>query len=280
MDDNPQYSYRNLSFNIISHLVGGFPDGSSSKEYACNAGDTEDKGSILGSGKSPRGGNCNPLQHSYLEIHMDRGAWQATVHGVAELEMTKLTNHLMYQVLKTHCDEWNDGNHGGSQAAELTCQRVGRLQSLSNDAWARTDSAPALSFQSGPDSRRLALGPASRHSIGHCAGLVRCHLPPCSITCCITALLSQAMLQPAVPTKDPRHNCKLPAGSRHPHPSQATWACVSVYQTKLFLKSYSSHSSLCFTQPFCLNFLEVEILIKSVFEVLIEISKLFLPNHQ
>ena len=200
--------------------------------------------------------------------------------GRKELETTKLTNHLMYQVLKRHCDEWNDGNHGGSQAAELTCQRVGRLQSLSNDAWARTDSALALSFQTGPDSRRLALGPASHHSIGHWAGLVRCHLPPCSITCCITALLSQAMLQPAVPTKDPRHNRKLPADSRHPHPSQATWACVSVYQTKLFLKSYSSHSSLCFTQPFCLNFLEVEVLIKGVFEVLIEISKLFLPNHQ
>ena len=103
------------------------------------------------------------------------------------------------------------------------------------------------------------------------------HLPPmlCSISHCITAISSQAMVKLAMPMKEPRHNHKLPAGSQHPHPSQATWACVSVYQTKLFLKSYSFHPPLCFTQPFCLNYLKVKILIKSVFKVLIEISKLF-----
>ena len=59
----------------------GFLDGSSSKETACNAGDTGDEGSIPGSGRSPGGGNSNPLQYSRLKNPMDRGAWQAKVHG-------------------------------------------------------------------------------------------------------------------------------------------------------------------------------------------------------
>ena len=46
-----------------------------------NAGDT---GLIPGSGRSPGGGNDNPLQYSCLESSMDRGAWQATTHGVAK----------------------------------------------------------------------------------------------------------------------------------------------------------------------------------------------------
>ena len=57
------------------------PDGSESKESACNAGDTGDMGLIPGLGRSPRGGNGNPLQYSCLENPMDRGTWWATVHG-------------------------------------------------------------------------------------------------------------------------------------------------------------------------------------------------------
>ena len=49
-----------------------------------NAGDLRDKGSIPGSGRSPGGGHGNPPQYSCLEIPMDRGAWRATVHGVAQ----------------------------------------------------------------------------------------------------------------------------------------------------------------------------------------------------
>ena len=54
-----------------------------------NAGDTEDAGSIPGLRRSPGGGNGNPLQGSCLENSMERGAWQATVHGVAESDMTE-----------------------------------------------------------------------------------------------------------------------------------------------------------------------------------------------
>ena len=57
------------------------PVGSPGKESACNAGDP---GSIPASGKSPGEGNGNPLQYSCLENPMDKGAWQATVHGAAK----------------------------------------------------------------------------------------------------------------------------------------------------------------------------------------------------
>ena len=48
-------------------------------------------GLIPGSGRSPGGGNGNPLQYSCLENHMDKGSWRAMVHTVAESDMTEAT---------------------------------------------------------------------------------------------------------------------------------------------------------------------------------------------
>ena len=59
----------------------GFPGGSDGKETPCNA---RNPGSVPGLGRFPGGGNGNPLQYSCLENAMDRGAWQATVHGVTK----------------------------------------------------------------------------------------------------------------------------------------------------------------------------------------------------
>ena len=58
------------------------------KNLPANAGDERDLGSVPGSGRSPGGGHGNPLQYSCLENPMDRGAWQATVDGVAKLDRT------------------------------------------------------------------------------------------------------------------------------------------------------------------------------------------------
>ena len=63
----------------LTHLTAW--RGSDGKESTCNA---RDLGSVPGSGRSPGGGHGNLLQYSCLENPMDRGAWRATVHGVAE----------------------------------------------------------------------------------------------------------------------------------------------------------------------------------------------------
>ena len=67
---------------------GSLPGGSDDKESACKAGD---QGLIPESGRSPGEGNGNPLQYSYLENHMDEGAWQAPPRGVAKSQ-TQLSN--------------------------------------------------------------------------------------------------------------------------------------------------------------------------------------------
>ena len=80
----------------------GFPYSSVGKESACNAGDP---GSVPGSGRSPGEGNGNSLQYSCLENPMDRGAWQAAVHGVARLrhDLTSkpplLTFHFVHSLI-------------------------------------------------------------------------------------------------------------------------------------------------------------------------------------
>ena len=62
------------------------------KNQLANAGDPGDAASIPGSGRSPGGGNDNPLQYSCPEKPMDRGAWRATVHRVAKSQ-TRLNSH-------------------------------------------------------------------------------------------------------------------------------------------------------------------------------------------
>ena len=66
------------------HKVWGFTDGSAGKESTCNAGDAGDLGSVPRLGRSPVGGNGNPLQSSCLKNPTDRGAWQETVQKIAK----------------------------------------------------------------------------------------------------------------------------------------------------------------------------------------------------
>ena len=69
-----------LYFQILNYYVD-FPGGSDSKASVYNEGDP---GSSPGLGRSPGEGNGNPLQDYCLENPMDRGAWQATAHGVTK----------------------------------------------------------------------------------------------------------------------------------------------------------------------------------------------------
>ena len=65
-------------------IIKDFTGGTSGKEPPANARDVRVAGSIPGLGRSPGGGHGNPLQYSYLENSMDRGAWQAMVPRVAQ----------------------------------------------------------------------------------------------------------------------------------------------------------------------------------------------------
>ena len=88
---NSKLISRFLSF-MKSLTSLGFPCSSVSKESACNARGIGDMGSVPGSGRSPGGGNGNPLQYSCLENPVDRGAWWATVHRVTKSQ-TRLSEH-------------------------------------------------------------------------------------------------------------------------------------------------------------------------------------------
>ena len=70
--------FRSYTF-ILPSRVYTIPGGSHGKESSCNAGEL---GLILGLGRAPGEGNGYLLQHSCLGYPMDRGAWQATFHGV------------------------------------------------------------------------------------------------------------------------------------------------------------------------------------------------------
>ena len=68
----------------------GLPGGSGGKESACNAGDPS---LIPGLGRPPGEENGNPLQYSFLENSMGRGAWKATIHVVAESDTIEQPIH-------------------------------------------------------------------------------------------------------------------------------------------------------------------------------------------
>ena len=73
---------KQLYISVLTELTQlGFPGGSDGKESAHNV---EDPGLMPGSGRSLGEVNGNPLQYSCLEYSMDRGTWQAAVHGITK----------------------------------------------------------------------------------------------------------------------------------------------------------------------------------------------------
>ena len=79
VNNSPNLLFTSKLAFAVTATCGDFPSGPFGKESSCKAGDA---GLIPASGRSPGGGNGNPLQYSCLKNPMDRGAWQATVHGV------------------------------------------------------------------------------------------------------------------------------------------------------------------------------------------------------
>ena len=69
---------------MSNKYILSFSRGSVIKNSHANSGDVGDEGVIPGSGRTPEGGNGNPLQYPCLENPMDREAWWATVQGVTK----------------------------------------------------------------------------------------------------------------------------------------------------------------------------------------------------
>ena len=103
----PDYQENTLGFldkvKLYLLLLKVFPGGSVVKNPPAIAGITGDSSLIPGSGRSPGGGNGNPLQYSCLRNPMERRAWWATVHGAAKSQ-TQLNMHAYYsQILQIFC---------------------------------------------------------------------------------------------------------------------------------------------------------------------------------
>ena len=78
--------------DLVALWYVGFPGGSVVKNLPASARDASNMvGSVPGLGRSPGGGNGNPLQYFCLENPMERGAWQATVHGITK-SLTQLSD--------------------------------------------------------------------------------------------------------------------------------------------------------------------------------------------
>ena len=88
----------------------GFPGSSVVKNPPASAGDTEDLGSVPGSGSAPGEGNGNPFHYSCLENPMDKGTWQTVIHRVTQSQ-TQLNTHTHTH---THRAEFNP-NRGGKK---------------------------------------------------------------------------------------------------------------------------------------------------------------------
>ena len=77
------------------------------KNLPANSGDIKDMSSIPGLGQSLGGGHGNPVQYSCLELPMDRGAWQATAHRVAQswIQLKRISMHVqapfIYELIKS-----------------------------------------------------------------------------------------------------------------------------------------------------------------------------------
>ena len=97
--------YFSSTFFMLDIMLGSSQVSQVVKNPPTNAGNIRDVHLIPGSGKSPWGGQGNPLPHSCLENPMDRGAWWITVHRVAK-SLTQLKRLSTHTCILTPCLEW------------------------------------------------------------------------------------------------------------------------------------------------------------------------------
>ena len=102
------------------------------KNPPANAGDVSDAGWIPGSERSPGRRNETPLQYSCLENPMDRGAWRATVHGIAK-SWTRLSMHAQASILSSISKNNNSKNNRFHQNLVMNTKWI--IEKVPNAQW-------------------------------------------------------------------------------------------------------------------------------------------------
>ena len=89
----------------VAYYVAGFPGSTVVKNLPINAGDAREVSSVPVLGRSPGVGNANSFQESGLENSKDRGAWQATVHGVSksQTQLSKCYVRAFRSIIERKC---------------------------------------------------------------------------------------------------------------------------------------------------------------------------------
>ena len=100
------YSFSFTELRLLQARNWGFPAAQLVKHQPTNAGDVRDALSIPGLERSPGGGHGNPVQYSFLENSMDRGAWWAAVHGVARVSTIDCTCAHTHTHARNHALFW------------------------------------------------------------------------------------------------------------------------------------------------------------------------------
>ena len=145
-----------------------FLGGSDGKASAYNAGNL---GSIPGSGRSLGVGNGNPLQYSCLKNPMDRGAWQATVHGVAKSQ-TRLSNFTFTFILPEHKSEFFAAVGNNSTAREATTSS--NLLPCLQEAGEGQNTSPKQNKTNKKTTRTKPLEKYERYRMNDCDSSLHC----------------------------------------------------------------------------------------------------------
>ena len=104
------------------------------KKLLASAGDMRTMGSVPWLGRSPGGGHGSPLQYSCLENPMDRGAWQATVHGVAKSQ-TRLSHKAHYLFGYFWSQLWDTGSLLHHEGSFIEMCRLSSLGTWAQQLW-------------------------------------------------------------------------------------------------------------------------------------------------
>ena len=156
-----------LYTKVTPFYIFGCPNSTVGKSLPAKAGDARDMDLIPGSGRSPGGGNGNPLQCSCWNNPMGRGAWQAAVHGAAKSRTERSMRAHTHTQTHTHIVVVLSLSHVGLFCNTMNCSPPG--SSIHEIFQARLLECVAISFSRGASwpRDRTCISCIGRHILYH-----------------------------------------------------------------------------------------------------------------